>query len=57
MNFLLMIEGTTGSVGVVNILKIIAILLLNVLHSFIWEFDLEGSTLDLDSFITDQLGG
>lgn len=57
MNFLLMIEGTTGSVGVVNILKIIAILLLNVLHCFIWEFDLEGSTLDLDSFITDQLGG
>lgn len=38
-----MTEETTGSVGVVKILKIIAISFLNVLHCFIWEFDLEGS--------------
>lgn len=34
---------TAGSVGVVNIWKIIAISLLNVLHCFISEFDLEGN--------------
>lgn len=39
----------------VDIVKIIAISLLDVLHCFIWEFYLKDSTLDLDSLITDQL--